>query len=525
MESRRRDAAARRESRAPSVGILGGGSAGYLTALALRAKVPAARVTLIESSEVPILGVGEATTPIMAPFLHSYLGIGIEELYRDVRPTWKLGVKLFWGGEGDDFFNFPFDAARLAESYAYSGDINRCSLGSLLMTSDRGPILRRESGALVSLLQVIPFAYHLDNRRFVAFLHRRAEERDVRRVDARIAEVELAAENTVAALVSEDGRRFSFDLYVDCSGFRSRLLGEALGTPFVSYSDSLATDRALVADVPHSGPFGSHTYAETMQSGWCWRIPEQSALHRGYVYSSAFATEQQALDEMRERNPTMEDPWQVTFEPGRRTDWWRGNVVAVGNAYGFVEPLESTALHMVVREIALLVSHLREDRDDPEIRARLGAGLGGSWDYLRDHLALHYRFNRKLDTPFWRRCRETIPLHSLESVVAHALEHGPQIGGRGSGESPASYVLPSVADETDLLLLGQKVIPASRVSPSEPRHQWQERQARLTALRDLALPSRFALEQVLERPELADASAAGWYQALLRDLEEPTPAP
>jgi len=236
-----------------TVGIVGGGTAGYLTALALRRHRPELEVTLIESSAIPVIGVGEATTPEIVRMLHSphFLGRDILDFYRRVEPTWKLGIKFQFGPRD---FTFPFQRGRLLESKLYDGHLNNQSLAAMLMATDRGPVIRDEEGRVTSLAHLVRWAYHLENRRFVRYLAEEAAAAGVTHVDAKIAEVRKTPDGEgVAELVTDDGRRLSFDLYVDCSGFRSLLLEGALGSPYRDWSSTLFTDRAITASVPHDG--------------------------------------------------------------------------------------------------------------------------------------------------------------------------------------------------------------------------------------------------------------------------------
>src|SRR4051812_47954073 len=216
-----------------SVGIIGGGTAGWFTALALRAQLPALDVTVIESSSVPIIGVGEAGVPSLVAFLHHYLKLDVLEFTREVRPTWKQGIRFEWGEPGDYAFQAPFDwevnGIGMLGSMAETGDINSFTVQSMLMAHDVTPVIRT-GGKLQSFLPLMPFAYHLDNRRLVEYVTKQALARGVRHVDAKIAAAPLApspaadGEPSIAHLVTDDGRKLEFDLYVDCSGFRSLLL-------------------------------------------------------------------------------------------------------------------------------------------------------------------------------------------------------------------------------------------------------------------------------------------------------------
>ena len=495
------------------VGIIGGGTSGYLTALALKKRFPHLEVTLVESSTIPVIGVGEATTTLMPPFLHAQLGLDIVELYREVRPTWKLGIKFDWGLPGDYFFTYPFGETNTAEPYFYDGDLRAQSFTSLLMTAGKAPVVRGPDGALTSLLPRLKFAYHLDNAPFVRFLARRAARVGVEHLDAVIADVVVSPDGErIERLRTSDGRELRFDLYVDATGFRSRLLEQALGVPFSSYASSLLCDTAVVASVPQRGGISPYTLAETMDAGWCWKIAVEGEDHRGYVFSSAFLTEERAIAEMRAKNPGMGEPSTVRFRSGRHREFWKGNTVAVGNAYGFVEPLESTALHMVIIEIGYLLGCLEAAGDAPPDAAFASAGIAGHWDYLRWFLALHYKYNRRLDTPFWKHCRAEVDVSGLAPALEHFQRHGAWSRKDGtrfqSGDPAFGY------EGMMILLLGQKVeAPSSR--PSVTREAWEARVARQRELVARALPQSEALALLRARPELlveVATSPGSWVQ-------------
>jgi tryptophan halogenase len=487
-----------------TVGILGGGTAGYLAALALRRKLPWLSVSLIESSDVPIIGVGEATTPLMPQFLHVDLGLDIHRLFREVRPALKLGIRFLWGEPETGDFHYPFGPVHALEPGVYGGDPRDCSLQSLLMTAGAAPLYPRPGGGWTCGLGT-EAAYHLDNERFVAYLQKRAPLAGVERIEATISGVEKSEDGEeVRALIATDGRRLSFDLYVDCSGFRSLLLEEALGSPWISFEKSLWTDRAVVGPVPHGGTVLPYTTAETLSAGWCWNTPQEDVDHRGYVFASAFQSPEEAEAEMRRTNPGMGSARLVRFRAGRHADFWKGNVVALGNAYGFVEPLESTALHMLIREIGLLVRSFPVRRGDRGLPALLNRKVGAWWDYLRWFLAIHYKFNRRVDSPFWRACREEVDVSSHAELLEAFRERGP-LSYDPSARAAFDYPDPLWGPEgIDALLLGQGV-PGRRPRPSLNRSAWDERLrlARATVAR--AVPHAEALRLLRDEPELLEA--------------------
>ncbi len=486
------------------VGIVGGGSAGYLTALALRMALPALAVTVIESPAVPVIGVGEATTPLMPQFLHQDLGLDVGELLSEVQPTLKLGLRFLWGQPDTGDFPYPFGPLDLAGTASHGGgDLWRASVQARLMRRGRVP-LRPAAEVAPQWFGGPAVAYHLDNRRFVAYLERRAAAAGVERLPATIVEAELApVGGALAGLRTSDGRRLVYDLYVDASGFRSLLLEGALASPWISYQTSLPTDRAVVAAVP-GRPLAPYTTAETLDCGWCWSTPQPEADHRGYVFASGVLADDAAEAEMRRANPGMGEARLIRFRSGRHRHFWRGNVVAVGNAYGFVEPLESTALHLLIRQIGLLTRALTAG--GPVDRDGLDARVGGWWDYLRFFLALHYRHNRRRDTPFWREARAAADLVPFGELAASFAARG-LLSLRAERRFP--YPDPLWGPEgIDCLLLGQGVASQPPANPPE-RSTWQAQQEAEAALTREAAPHAAALAALLADDEARASLAAG----------------
>ncbi|GAA2906158.1 hypothetical protein GCM10010517_72350 [Streptosporangium fragile] len=489
-----------------SVGVIGGGTAGYLTALALRAKRPWLDVTLVESSGIPIIGVGEATTPSMLPFLHHYLGIDPADLYEKVLPTWKLGIRFDWGPHPEGFmapFDWGSNSVGVLGSLATQGDINAFTLQSLFMKADRAPVFPLEGGRHLSLMKQMPFAYHLDNQRFVRYLTDLAAARGIRHVDATVAEVVLGGDDWVDCLRTPDGRELRFDLYVDCTGFRSLLLEKTLGSRFVSYAASLATDTAVTGVVPHGGHIKPYTTATTMDAGWCWNIPTREADHVGYVHSSRFLSLEEATEELRRRYPGVDTFRPVRFRVGRHEEAWRGNVVAIGNSYAFVEPLESSGLMMITLGILSLVSTLPASWADPVPRALVNRALSKKWDEIRWFLSIHYRFNTRRDTPFWREMHTGADVSGLEPLL-EVFRAGAPLRFRDSvvrgfleSTAPTFYGLEGV----DCLLLGQGY-PARLLPMSEPVEAWQARKDAADALVGRGLGTAEALRAFDTDPEL-----------------------
>ena len=494
-----------------SVGILGGGTAGYLTALALRRRVPGLAVTLIESPDVPIIGVGEATTPLMPQFLHVDLGLDVHRFFREVLPTFKLGIRFLWGLPETGDFHYPFGPVRFLEPAVYGGDLKEVSLQSLLMAAGAMPLYAENGGWSCRIGTEV--AYHLDNQRFVAYLKRRAAEAGVEMIEATVADVERSENGEeVRALLTAEGRRLSFDLFVDCTGFLSLLLERTLGSPWSGFESSLWTDRAIVAPVPHGGTVRPYTTAETMSCGWCWSTPQADCDHRGYVFAAAFQTPEDAEAEMRRCNPGMGEARMVRFRAGRHADFWKGNVVALGNAYGFVEPLESTALHMLIRQIGLLVRVFPLRQGERGLPAELSQKVGAWWDYLRWFLALHYKFNRRMDSPFWRACRNDVDVSLHAGLLTAFHERGP-LTYDPAARAAFDYPDPLWGPEgIDAILVGQGV-EGHRPRPLLDHESWREKMSRARAVAARAERHERALELLSAHPELLDQMVTAFREA------------
>jgi tryptophan halogenase len=245
-------------------------------------------------------------------------------------------------------------------------------------------------------------------------------------------EVEHVALNDegVEALILAGGERVTADLFVDASGFRSELLGRALQLPFKSYADALFCDRAVIGAWARTNEvIKPYTVAETMDHGWAWQIEHETVINRGYVYSSRFVDDDTARAEYLRKNPKAnpEQTRVVKFRAGRYDTMWKGNVVGVGNAAGFVEPLEATSLQVIILQCRSLADCLLDSqmKPSPSVKAFYNRVINTSWDEIRDFLAVHYKFNTRLNTPFWKACREEISIGNAQEVYEFYVENGP----------------------------------------------------------------------------------------------------
>jgi tryptophan halogenase len=467
----------------------------------LRRLLPGRQVTAVHSPNKPVIGVGESTTAYLPVFLHRQLALDRQRFYAQVQPSWKLGIRFVWGPPEVDHFNYPFgfelservDPLRKRAAYYCLAQGGYPGPFSSLMDHDLSPcVVHGDHYGLIDQ----PFGYHIDNKKFLAYLDGIARELGVEFVTGDVVDVTRDDSGNVRGLTLEDGRDLTADLFVDCSGFGSLLLGKTLGERFVDYGDTLLCDSAVVGGYDRDGPILPYTTAETMDHGWCWRIDLPDRVTLGYVHSSQFCTPEDAMRELRGKKPELGDDLRmIRFPSGRYENYWTNNVVAIGNASGFVEPLESTALHVIAEQlIATCAALLDSDyRVEPPARDMANQRFRQTWDSIRDFLAVHYKFNHRLDTPFWRHCREKTCLGDAQPVVDMYQKIGPHqackaLIPRDSVVQFEGYLA---------LLMGQRVATdcVSRLDHQDLR-DWEVLQEQILQQVSQALPVREALRVV-----------------------------
>ncbi|WP_077399145.1 tryptophan 7-halogenase [Cellulophaga omnivescoria] len=492
-----------------TVAIVGGGTAGYLSAISLKTKHPELEVTLIESEKIPIIGVGEATTPDLVDFLFKDLKLDKLDFYKKVEPTWKLGIKFYWGESGDYTFNYPFGEHDLVSGYI-NGNIDHGSLTSILMSQDSSFILRKNEKDFYSLTNPrrIGYAFHLENRKFVTYLKNKAIELGVVRLQNTIDKVILNdSHNQVSSLITSDGKKLQCDYYLDCSGFKSLLI-DKLDSQYFSYNDNLITDTAISFNVNHKGEIKPYTYAESMKNGWCWNIPLRDSDHRGYVYSSKLSSENDIIDELKLKYPNLTDYKVIRFKSGRHNSFIKGNVAAIGNSYGFVEPLESTGIHMITEHIKILTKSfdaLINDRTGT-LKGHLNRHIANKWDYLKWFLSIHYKYNKKFDSPFWEFCRNEIDVSKYQHILDLYKSDGPlQMLNNSLSDSLRFDFVDSLfgLKGVDNILLGQGVIPNSIDDIQNVGHElWKYNVNTWMNLSKRTIPLKEDIEILVQNPNL-----------------------
>lgn len=401
-----------------SLVIVGGGTAGWMAAAALARHFHGAplRITLVESSEIGTVGVGEATIPTLRRF-YGRLGVTDEEVMRETRATAKLGI-LFqdWHRIGEGFIH-PFglygqNAGEVAFHHLWlrarqsgaAGPITEYSLGAQLAEHGRMALPQPNPP---TPLATYDWALHLDAALFAQYLRRYAEASGVTRIDARVTGVELGEDGGVAVIRLHDDRLVEGDFFVDCTGFRSMLLGETLGVGFEDWREWLPCDAAIAVQTENAttDPV-PYTRAHAKAAGWQWRIPLRHRAGNGLVYSSTLMSEDEATATLLADLPgePLTQPRRIPFRSGRRTRAWEKNVVALGLASGFLEPLESTSIALIETGIERLKELFPDARIAPALAEEFNDATAREMERVRDFIILHYKLTRRDDTAFWRHC-------------------------------------------------------------------------------------------------------------------------
>jgi len=454
------------DNRIRSVVIAGGGTAGWMAAAILSRALPRERlqISLVESDEIGIVGVGEATIPLIQNF-NAILGIDELDFVRKTQGTFKLGIEFVdwhrvgsryihpFGRYGDDFGMTPFHQQWLrARSYGYDAPISDFSL--TIQAALRGRFDKPAKGS-PSVFSTYTYAYHFDASLYAKYLRGYAEQRGVERIEGKIADVLLRGEDGfIEALEMEDGRRFEADLFIDCTGFRALLIGKALGVGYEDWSNWLPCDRALAVPTQRTENPIPYTRSTARASGWQWRIPLQHRTGNGYVYSSRFISDEDARSELLANldAPPTAEPRQLRFTTGRRTDAWAKNCISLGLSSGFLEPLESTSIHLIQTGCAKLLTWFPERDFDPLVVAEYNRQVREESESIRDFLVLHYHATERDDSPFWTHCRTMDVPDSLRSKMEIFRRTGRVPEPSYDLFHPASWVA---------VMLGQGMVPQS----------------------------------------------------------------
>ncbi|TMI91280.1 MAG: tryptophan 7-halogenase [Bacillati bacterium ANGP1] len=421
-------------------------------------------IRLIESEEIGTVGVGEATVPHLKLY-NTILEIDEAEFIREVRGTFKLGIQFVdWGRIGDryihgfgtighDYGLLPFHqywlkqflAGKAADIGAYSLNTAAAPLGKFMTSAQDVPP--------TSPLANITHAYHFDAGLYAAYLRRYAEARGVRRTEGKVVDVDLrGSDGFIEAVKLEDGERVSADLFIDCSGFRGLLIEQALHTGYENWTHWLPCDRAMAVPCENVGPPTPYTRSTARTAGWQWRIPLQHRTGNGYVYSSAYISDDAARETLMPNldGRALAEPRILKFTTGKRRKFWNRNCVAIGLASGFMEPLESTSIYLIQSGVARLLNLMPDRSFSPVLIERYNAQAAFEFERIRDFLILHYFATERRDSPFWQYCANmSIPEQLADNIALF------RDSGRFFRHAEEMFALTSWVQ----VMLGQHILP------------------------------------------------------------------
>ena len=403
--------------------ILGGGTAGWMTAAVL-SKVLNGKVmvTVVESDEIGTVGVGEATIPLILRF-NEILGIDENECLRETQGTYKLGIEFVdWAHIGDRYmhgFGRLRQDMRLAGFEQYwqkmfrggrAPDLQAYSISR--MAAYAGRFMRPRPDVPESPLADLAYAFHFDASLYARYLRRFAEARGVKRIEGRVVDVSLhEANGYISKLTLAGGEHVTGEFFVDCSGFRGRLIETVLDAGYEDWSHWLPCDRAIAVPCATAKPLTPYTRATACSAGWRWRIPLQHRTGNGYVFSSQYISDDEATATLLSHldGEALASPRTLRFVTGIRRQAWRRNCVAIGLSSGFLEPLESTSIHLIQTAIGRLIAFFpstacsQVDIDEYNRQTRR------EFEHIRDFIILHYHATQRNDAPLWNYCR-TMPI-------------------------------------------------------------------------------------------------------------------
>jgi tryptophan 7-halogenase len=406
-------------SRIQSIVIVGGGTAGWMTAAALSRILGKdyAKITLIESDAIGTVGVGEATIPQINIF-NRMLGINEDDFVRRTKGSFKLGIEFVdWGGLGQRYFH-PFGHIGVdmqgVSFHAYwqrmRGEAEFADLNSFSVMSSaaRDGKFMRPTTAPNSLLSSIAYAFHFDAGLYALYLRELAEAQGVQRIEGRINGVARdPMSGHIDHVIMDDGREVGGALFIDCSGFRGLLIGEEMGVPYVDWSAHLPCNRAVAVPCERGETIPPFTRSTARTAGWQWRIPLQHRTGNGHVYCSEYISDDEAAATLLANldGAPLADPRFIQFTTGHRARFWEKNCVSIGLSAGFMEPLESTSIWMIQTGIARLLSNFPDAGFNQASIDRYNRVMVEEAELIRDFLILHYHVTDRDDSEFWRYCR------------------------------------------------------------------------------------------------------------------------
>lgn len=426
------------DNRIKKIVIVGGGTSGWMSAAALIKvlKGQYCEIHLVESEEIGTVGVGEATIPQIQVF-NTLLDLDEDEFVRKTQGTFKLGIQFVnWKEIGHKYIHAFGDVGKDMDAIQfYHYWLKMYKKGKALnldeytisgVASERGKFMR-PFDAGNSPLSNIAYAFHFDAGLYARFLREYSETRGVVRTEGKVVSTQLNPDNGfIESVTLENGEKISADFFIDCSGFRGLLIEQALHTGYEDWSHWLPCDRAWAVPCESAANLTPYTRSTAHTAGWQWRIPLQHRIGNGHVFSSKFMSEENARDILLNNldGKALAEPRMLKFVTGKRRKFWNKNCLAVGLASGFMEPLESTSIHLVQSAIGRLMTFFpnknfaQEDIDEFNNQAHF------EFDRIRDFLILHYKVTNRSDSEFWRYCRNMEIPDSLTQKIEQFKRNG-----------------------------------------------------------------------------------------------------
>ena len=494
-----------------SVVICGGGTAGWMTAAAMARMLGQSdvSVTLIESEEIGTVGVGEATIPPIVQF-NALLGIDEDDFIRATSATFKLGIEFRdwrrlghaylhpFGQYGADMHEIAFLNYWLRWRADGGEDDGAAAFNTEAMAAYAGRFARHVPGQRGPGPK-LNYAFQFDATAYAAFLRQYATSRGAVRVEGRIEQVGQHPETGFVTHVTlADGSGIEGDLFIDCTGFGGLLIEQTLHAGYDDWSRWLPANRAAAVPTQSDGVLEPFTRSTALEAGWQWHIPLQHRTGNGYVFCDAFVTEDEAAATLmgRLRMPALADPKVLRFATGKRRKSWVKNCIAIGLSSGFLEPLESTSIHMIQHAVTKLLSLFPTRACDPALADRFNASVDDLVTGARDFLIAHYKLTERNDTPFWQHCAAMAIPDSLAATFETFRT-------RGEALSKTSDLFKDVS--WFAILYGQGMVTSGHhpFADAMPR---AELEANMTAIRDLVGKRVAALPQ--HRDFLARISGA-----------------
>jgi tryptophan halogenase len=432
--------------------ILGGGSAGWMTAAALSRSIDRdCSITLVESDEIGIIGVGEATIPPIKLF-NDMLGLNENDFLRRTKGTFKLGIQFVnWGKVGHRYFHpfgsygRPFDLVQiqhhwqLAHAAGKAGSLDEYCMAWAAAKQGR---FDQPSQDPRSVLSTFLYAYHFDASLYARFLRDFAEGRGVIRIEGKVQSVDQhPVSGFVERLRLTGGRTVEGELFIDCSGLRAVLIEQTLQTGFEDWSHWLPCNRAVAVPCENAD-LTPYTRSTAHAAGWQWRIPLQHRTGNGHVYSSNFMSDDEATDILMRNldGKALADPRPIRFTAGCRKLHWNKNVIAIGLAGGFLEPLESTSIHLIQAGISKLLAYFPDRDFDPLVMKEFNRVAIAEFERIRDFIILHYHLTARDDSEMWRYCAGMSIPDSLEYKIDHFHHYGRILPGDLDIFGPTSWL-------------------------------------------------------------------------------------